>query len=82
MMMSNWVSWNDIFDEKMKDPVYREEFERGYAEFKRQNAAELAKERAIKEKRTRTVRPAFSMSRAKQRLRRPATSRPVKAIEA
>lgn len=75
--MSVWISWNDIHDEKMKDPVYKAEFEKGYAEFHRQNALDLAAEQAAAG-RTRTI--LFARRKTKRTTRPAITSR--KAVEA
>lgn len=45
-MMAAWVDWDDIFAEMMQEPGFKEEFEKGYAEFTKKMDAEIAAERA------------------------------------
>lgn len=39
------IDWRVLFEEDMKIPGFKEEFDRDYEDFRKQNAAELAAER-------------------------------------
>lgn len=40
--MARWINWRESFERDMKNPEFKEEFDREYEEFKKQNTAELA----------------------------------------